>query len=79
MAIRLASLCKYLEMFCPAGTEIWPKVHIYGKVKVIHKGHRIFASACCQTLLSKHKKFDGDIIVSFLRYSVAKNDNLAKE
>ena len=45
MAIPLASLCKNLEMFCPAGTEIWPKMYIYGKVKVICKGHRIFASA----------------------------------
>ena len=35
------------------------------RVKVIHKGHRIFASASRQTLLSMHKKFDGDIIVSF--------------
>ena len=65
MAIPLASLCKNLEMFCPAGTEIWPKMYIYGKVKVIRKGHRIFASARRQTLLRMHKKFDGDIIVSF--------------
>ena len=69
MAIPLASLCKNLEMFCPAGTEIWPKMHIYGKVKVTgqghRKGHRIVASARRQTLLSMHKKFDGDIIVSF--------------
>ena len=34
MDIPLASLCKNLEMFYPAGTEIWPKMHIYGKVKV---------------------------------------------
>ena len=58
MAIPLASLCKNLEMFCPADTEIWPKMHIYGKVKatvkVIHKGHRIFASARRQTLLSMY-------------------------
>ena len=45
------------------------------RVKVFRKGHRIFASARRQTLLRMHKKFDGDIIVSFLRYSVAKNDN----
>ena len=68
MAIPLASLCKTLEMFCPAGTEIWPKMYIYGKVKVtvkvIRKGHRIFASTRRQTLLSMLKKFDGDIIVS---------------
>ena len=35
------------------------------RVKVIRKGHRIFASARRQTLLSVHKKFDGDIIVNF--------------
>ena len=69
MAIPLASLCENLEMFCPAGTEIWPKctfmVRSRSRVKVIRKGHRIFASARRQTLLSMHKKFDGDIIVSF--------------
>ena len=69
MAILLASQCKNLEMFCQAGTEIWPKMYIYGKVKVtvkvIRKGHRIFASARRQTLLSMYKKFDGDVIVSF--------------
>ena len=69
MAILLASQCKNLEMFCPAGTEIWPKMYIYGKVKVtvkvIGKGHRIFASARRQTLLSMYKKFDVDVILSF--------------
>ena len=39
IAIPLASLCKNLEMFCPAGTEIWLKMHIYGKVKVTGQGH----------------------------------------
>ena len=39
MAIPLATLCKNLEMFCPAGTEIWPKMYIYGKVKVTAQGH----------------------------------------
>ena len=34
------------------------------RVKVIRKGHQIFASARWQTLLSMHKKFDSDIIVS---------------
>ena len=64
MAIPLASLHKNLEIFSPVGTEIWPKMSIYGKVKVIHKGHRIFASVRRQTLLSMPKKFDGDIIVN---------------
>ena len=35
------------------------------RVNVFRKGHRIFASARRQALLSMHKKFDGDIIVSF--------------
>ena len=39
MAIPLASMCKNLEMFYLAGTEIWPKMHIYGKVKVTGQGH----------------------------------------
>ena len=39
MTIPLASLYKNLEMFCPAGTEIWPKMRIYGKVKVTGQGH----------------------------------------
>ena len=39
MDIPLASLCKNLEIFCPAGTEIWPKMYIYGKVKVSGQGH----------------------------------------
>ena len=39
MTIPLASLCNNLEMFCPAGTEIWPKMYIYGKVKVTGQGH----------------------------------------
>ena len=47
-------------------------------VKVIRKGHRIFASARRQTLLSMHKKFGGDIIVNFLKYSVAKDDDLTE-
>ena len=39
MAIPLPSLWKNLEMFCPAGTEIWPKMYIYGKVKVTGQGY----------------------------------------
>ena len=65
MAIPLASLCKNLEMFCPAGTEIWPKMYIYGKVKVIRRGHRFVESALRLLLVSKHKKFQDDTIARF--------------
>ena len=35
-----AASCKNLEMFCPAGTELWLKKLQDGKVKVTHQGHQ---------------------------------------
>ena len=65
MAIASATSCKKLEIFCPAGTELWLKKLKNNKVKVILKGHRFVESAQHLLLLNKYKKFDNDAIARF--------------
>ena len=69
MAIAQATFSKNLEMFCPAGRELWLKIikteRSRSHVKIIHKGHRFVLSALRVLLLNKHKKFEDDAIARF--------------